>query len=134
LRWGGGRQVRIRYGPGSAGGGSVLATYTYILLFVHVVICLADRGLFAHWGFRIDATPLHFIETPKEMLASFSTLEMIIAFVFGPLYYLIWCYIATLFIRKVKWPIGWNFRTFLVQFFLLPVLFLLMRGACSTNP
>ena len=42
-----------------------------MLLFVALFLWLADLELFAHWGFRLDATPLiYLLDNPAEALAS----------------------------------------------------------------
>ena len=113
---------------------SVLSVYTFLLLPIQVAICLADRGLFAHWGFRIDATPLQFLDTPREMLASLTRAELLTAFVFGPIYCVLWCYIASRFIRKIQFSERQTAPILAKQFVLLPLLVLLMRGGWQHLP
>lgn len=57
-----------------------LALQTLILLTIISVIFIADFELYRNWGFRIDATPLLYLKTPKEAMASMKTF-MIIVFV-----------------------------------------------------
>ena len=113
---------------------SLLTVYTCVLIPLQITICLADRGLFAHWGFRIDATPLQFLDTPREMLASLNGAELLTAFAFGPLYCLLWCYFALLFIRKIQFAERRSKPVFAVQFVMLPFLVLLMRGGWQHLP
>ena len=113
---------------------SFLTVYTCLLLPIQIAICLADRGLFAHWGFRIDATPLQFLDTPREMLASLTRAELLTAFVFGPIYCVLWCYIAFRFIRKIQFSERQTAPILVTQFVLLPFLVLLMRGGWQHLP
>ncbi|PRY15708.1 phosphoglycerol transferase MdoB-like AlkP superfamily enzyme [Pontibacter ummariensis] len=47
--------------------------YTYFLLVLLTVLLAADLELYTHWGFRLDATPLQYLQTPGEMAASAAT-------------------------------------------------------------
>jgi phosphoglycerol transferase MdoB-like AlkP superfamily enzyme len=44
--------------------------YTYILIVIVSFIVIVDMELYKYWGFRLDTSPLIYINTPKEMLAS----------------------------------------------------------------
>lgn len=50
--------------------------YTYIILFVVLLIAFSDLEIYNAWGFRIDATPLLFLSSPREALASVSHLPL----------------------------------------------------------
>ena len=52
--------------------------YTFVLLFLVSFISLADLEIYTAWGFRIDATPLRFLSTPREALASISHLPLLL--------------------------------------------------------
>lgn len=43
---------------------------TLVLLTAQSVVAVVDIELYRHWGFRIDATPLLYLRTPKEAMAS----------------------------------------------------------------
>jgi phosphoglycerol transferase MdoB-like AlkP superfamily enzyme len=47
-----------------------LMGFTNVALFVVTFLCTADLELFRVWGFRLDASPLTYINTPGEMLVS----------------------------------------------------------------
>jgi phosphoglycerol transferase MdoB-like AlkP superfamily enzyme len=55
----------------------IYAVYTYIILFLILLIALSDLEIYEAWGFRIDATPLIFLSTPREALASVSHLPLV---------------------------------------------------------
>lgn len=57
-----------------------LAFQTLLLLSIISLISISDIELYRNWGFRIDATPLLYLKTPKEAMASMET-YMIIIFV-----------------------------------------------------
>ena len=44
--------------------------YTYVVLPLALLVVVADLALYSYWGFRIDSTPLFYLKTPKEALAS----------------------------------------------------------------
>lgn len=48
----------------------VYTTYTVILLVIFSVVAISDLELYRNWGFRIDATPLLYLKTPKDAMAS----------------------------------------------------------------
>ena len=49
--------------------------YSYLLLFFVLLITIADLEVYKSWGFRLDATPLRYLQSPKEAWASISHLE-----------------------------------------------------------
>jgi phosphoglycerol transferase MdoB-like AlkP superfamily enzyme len=51
--------------------------YTYILIVFSSVIVVADANLYSYWGFRMDYTPMLYLKTPAEAMASVSTLKII---------------------------------------------------------
>ena len=51
--------------------------YTYFLIVFSSLIIVADVNLYSYWGFRMDFTPLLYLKTPKEALASVSTFKII---------------------------------------------------------
>jgi phosphoglycerol transferase MdoB-like AlkP superfamily enzyme len=55
--------------------------YTYFLIVFSTVIVVADANLYSYWGFRMDYTPMLYLKTPGEAMASVSTLEVIKFFV-----------------------------------------------------
>lgn len=53
---------------------------TLLLLTIISIISISDFELYRNWGFRIDATPLLYLKTPKEAMASVETF-MIFVFI-----------------------------------------------------
>jgi phosphoglycerol transferase MdoB-like AlkP superfamily enzyme len=52
------------------GGQRLLLAYTGVLIGIQVLLTMVDLELYQVWGFRLDATPLQYLDTPQEMLAS----------------------------------------------------------------
>jgi phosphoglycerol transferase MdoB-like AlkP superfamily enzyme len=52
--------------------------YTYILIVFSSIIVVADANLYSYWGFRMDYTPMLYLKTPAEAMASVSTLKIIL--------------------------------------------------------
>jgi phosphoglycerol transferase MdoB-like AlkP superfamily enzyme len=50
--------------------------YSYIIIIVSSVIIVSDTLLYKYWGFRMDYTPLIYLNTPKEAAASLTTLQL----------------------------------------------------------
>jgi len=44
--------------------------YTALMLVTLSVLAFTDMELYRHWGFRMDASPLFYLHTPREALAS----------------------------------------------------------------
>jgi phosphoglycerol transferase MdoB-like AlkP superfamily enzyme len=60
---------------------SFIRWYTYILIVFSTVVVVADANLYSYWGFRMDYTPMLYLKTPGEAMASVSTLMVILFFV-----------------------------------------------------
>lgn len=48
----------------------IYAIYTAVLLLIFWLVVTVDLELFENWGYHLDATPLMYLKTPKEALAS----------------------------------------------------------------
>jgi len=55
--------------------------YSYFLIVLSSVILVSDTNLYSYWGFRMDYTPMLYLKTPGEAMASVSTLKLIMYFV-----------------------------------------------------
>lgn len=71
----------------------VYQVYTYILLFLFLLIIVCDLQVFQQWGFRIDATILKYLSSPKEAWASISHLPVFLYLLLFALAY--WLLIRT---------------------------------------
>jgi phosphoglycerol transferase MdoB-like AlkP superfamily enzyme len=52
--------------------------YTWILVIFSSLIIVADANLYSYWGFRMDYTPMLYLKTPEEAMASVSSLKIIV--------------------------------------------------------
>jgi phosphoglycerol transferase MdoB-like AlkP superfamily enzyme len=50
--------------------------YTYALIILSSLIVVSDAVLYSYWGFRMDYTPLFYLRTPAEAMASVTTLQL----------------------------------------------------------
>ncbi len=57
--------------------GRILKWYTFILIVFSSIIVVSDANLYSYWGFRMDYTPMLYLKTPGEAMASVSTLRLI---------------------------------------------------------
>jgi phosphoglycerol transferase MdoB-like AlkP superfamily enzyme len=48
----------------------IINGYTYILLFIVCFLAAADMEIYKFWGTRLDTTPILYIKTPKDAMAS----------------------------------------------------------------
>jgi phosphoglycerol transferase MdoB-like AlkP superfamily enzyme len=55
-----------------------LRWYSYFFIVFSTIIVVADANLYSYWGFRMDYTPMLYLKTPGEAMASVSTLKIIL--------------------------------------------------------
>ena len=55
--------------------------YSYFLIVFSSIIIVSDANLYSYWGFRMDYTPMLYLKTPGEAMASVSTMKIILFFV-----------------------------------------------------
>jgi phosphoglycerol transferase MdoB-like AlkP superfamily enzyme len=58
----------------------IIRWYSYILIVFSCIILVSDANLYSYWGFRMDYTPMFYLKTPGEAMASVSTLKAIAFF------------------------------------------------------
>jgi len=52
--------------------------YSYIMIIFSSIIIVSDANLYSYWGFRMDYTPMLYLKTPGEAMASVSTLKIVL--------------------------------------------------------
>ena len=57
--------------------GIFMRWYSYIVIIFSAIVVVADANLYSYWGFRMDYTPMLYLKTPEEAMASVSTLKII---------------------------------------------------------
>src|SRR5436190_3580187 len=110
--------------------------YTFIVLLVVGLISFFDLEIYNAWGFRIDATPLKFLSTPREAFASISHLPLL----FLTIIFVV-CY--GLFYFCFKYILKWIFfqqqnkdriSTALLLLFFMGCLIIPIRGGFQLAP
>lgn len=113
----------------------LIRIYTFLLLVVLSLLLTVDLELYTFWGFRLDATPLQYLNTPGEMMASAGAASLLlltfIAFVISASFILLYTLYFDLkhFSRAAnKWLVA------AASFGFLVVLVLPMRGGWQLAP
>ncbi len=79
----------------------IYKVYTFIVLLSVALISFFDLEIYKQWGFRIDATPLKFLSTPKEAFASVSHLPLLFLFVIFILCYALFYFCFRYILRRI---------------------------------
>jgi phosphoglycerol transferase MdoB-like AlkP superfamily enzyme len=111
--------------------------YTGVILFFLLVIILADLEVYKHWGFRIDATPLKYLSTPKEAWASVSHLPLLLIIIVFIVVYLLFFILLGFSIHKITRYLKatqYKAGTLIVLLIFLGVLFVPIRGGLQLAP
>lgn len=108
---------------------------TLFTLTLTTFIVIADLELYGFWGFRLDTTPLLYINTPGEMVASIEWYVILKQLFIGAslVFLFYWIYRKTIEkaiekVDKVKW---WNIPILL---FLMATLIIPIRGGLGLAP
>lgn len=115
----------------------VYRIYTYILLFLFLLITIADLQVYANWGFRIDATPLRYLSSPKEAWASVSHLPLLLYLFLFLVFYLGLCWLFNRIIRRLAagmHPSQHPVVSALVWLVITAALIIPMRGGLQLVP
>jgi phosphoglycerol transferase MdoB-like AlkP superfamily enzyme len=56
----------------------ILKGYTYLLIVFSSIIVVSDASLYSYWGFRMDYTPMLYLRTPGEAMASVTSTKLIL--------------------------------------------------------
>lgn len=111
--------------------------YTGLLLFIILLILVADIEIYNQWGFRIDATPLKYLSSPKEAWASVSHLPVFLYLFLFLVFFLLINYFMGKLVRRfsnyLQKPVH------LIPALLIPVLFaglliIPIRGGFQLTP
>ncbi len=114
----------------------IIRVYTYILVAIISFLIIADLGLYTAWGYRMDATPLQYFKTPKEMFSTISSapvfllLAIFVAIV--ALFVFIYKKYFDHFIERSQKK--FHFGDFFLSAFLVAFLFVPIRGGIQKIP
>ncbi len=114
----------------------IIRIYTFILITLFSFLTIADLELYSAWGYRMDATPLQYLKSPKEMGASVSSspifLLLLIFVILSASFIFIYKRYFNSFIDKRQAKI-YVFDIFISTFFLV-FLFIPIRGGIQKIP
>lgn len=113
----------------------IIEIYTVIVIILLSFITTADLELYSAWGYRMDATPLQYLKSPKEMGGSVSSAPLLLLLlIFVSLaFFFIWIYkknktIFHIYKKRVSLP------DVIFSFFILIFLFVPIRGGIQKIP
>ncbi len=113
--------------------GKGIKVATALLLAVVVIGCVADMVLYTFWGYRLDITPLFYMETPKNAAASGTMSQNLCAAVCLIVEYLVY-WLAFRFFHKKCFAIdGHCVKAVIPLLLILPLLFVVIRGGVSVS-
>lgn len=112
----------------------IIKWYSYLFIVIIVSLYLSDLQLYKYWGFRLDSTPLLYLKTPKDAMASINS-GMIVKFIIASLLvYPLSFYFYNKFVN-VKWEFNrskiWYIPVFIFLFF---TLIIPIRGGVGIAP
>ncbi|MEP6583105.1 MAG: sulfatase-like hydrolase/transferase, partial [Ginsengibacter sp.] len=115
----------------------IIEIYTVIVVLILSFITTADLELYSAWGYRMDATPLQYLKSPKEMGGSVSSAPLLLLlFIFVLLSsFFIWIYNKkrTLFYIYQKNQVK-SISSIIICLFILIFLFVPIRGGIQKIP
>jgi phosphoglycerol transferase MdoB-like AlkP superfamily enzyme len=83
--------------------------YSYMLVILLSVLLATDLELYSHWGFRLDATPLQYLNTPAEVAASAASAPVFLLLFVTLIFSLASILLYTLYFDLVRYSKGsWN--------------------------
>lgn len=104
---------------------------TLVLLIILSGVIVSDAVLFGYWGFRMDATPLLYLKTPKEAAASLSFIQLVFIPMVMLAYALVWWFVYRRFVNStstVEARLPWW------SFLLLALNIIPIRGGFGISP
>jgi phosphoglycerol transferase MdoB-like AlkP superfamily enzyme len=57
----------------------IMRWYSYLFISFSSIIIVSDANLYSYWGFRMDYTPMLYLKTPGEAMASITTIKLILS-------------------------------------------------------
>ncbi|HSQ44392.1 MAG TPA: sulfatase-like hydrolase/transferase [Ginsengibacter sp.] len=114
----------------------LIKIYTIIVIVLISFVTTADLQLYTAWGYRMDATPLQYFKSPKEMGASVSSSPLLLLLTIFIIltFFFIWIYnrLVEPYIH-IK-PGKFSLLNSSVALFLVAVLFVPIRGGIQKIP
>lgn len=113
--------------------GKTVKAITAFLLVLLVIGCVADMFLYTFWGYRLDVTPLFYMETPKDAAASGSMAQNVGSVVCVVVEYALYWLAFRFFHKKFFSDDQRSFISLVPLVVILPILFVVIRGGVSVS-
>ena len=114
----------------------VLKIYTIIAIIFISFLTTADLELYTAWGYRMDATPLQYLKSPKEMGASVSAAPLFLLLIIFIILCVsfIWLYKKLIESYLSFKPRRFSLLHLFISLFLIAFLFVPIRGGIQKIP
>lgn len=114
----------------------VIRVYTIITVIILSLLITADLELYTAWGFRMDATPLQYLKSPKEMGASVSSSPVALLLIIFLLLCIFFIWFYKKFVSHYTGIKATRFRAInlAIALFLAAFLFVPIRGGLQKIP
>jgi len=113
----------------------LIRIYTFLLLVLLSLLLTVDLELYTFWGFRLDATPLQYLNTPGEMMASAGAAPLLLLTFIAFLISAGFIFLYTLYFDLKHFiPVATKWLGAAASFGFLVVLVLPMRGGWQQIP
>ena len=115
---------------------NLIFSYTFVVVFVITLVVVIDLQVFNTWGYRLDATPLHYLKSPLEAWASISSSPILQLFISFILLLIVASYIVYRIITKNidNWNHIENLPFIPVSVLMLFALIIPIRGSIGISP
>ncbi|MBC5773450.1 sulfatase-like hydrolase/transferase [Pontibacter sp. KCTC 32443] len=114
---------------------AIIRYYTFVFLCIASVILAADLELYTHWGFRMDSTPLQYLNTPTEMAASAASAPLLLLTFVAMALAGIFILLYRLYFDLTKYKsASFSWLTAVLSFVFIALLVLPMRGGVQQIP
>ncbi|MBE9467850.1 MAG: LTA synthase family protein [Bacteroidetes bacterium] len=113
----------------------ILSPFTYIFLFIFSFIIISDCELYRNWGFRMDSTPLLYLRTPSEAIASVNAWMIVMLILFMLIFFLASAWVFHKFFKNkiIQLPAN-NYISALIFLFISSSMILPIRGGVGIAP
>jgi phosphoglycerol transferase MdoB-like AlkP superfamily enzyme len=111
-------------------------SYTFVAVFFITLIVVVDLQVFNTWGYRLDATPLYYLKSPREAWASVSSSPLFQLFISFIILLIIASYIVYRIITRNidNWNHIANLPFIPISIICLFALFVPIRGSLGISP
>lgn len=113
----------------------ILSVYTILILSINIFLLVGDLELYTHWKYRLDATPLLYLNKPGEVFGSVSMLVIIRQIFIGLILFGVFIYAYYKWIAvKIKKFQPANWKSGFVFLLITALSFIQMRGGFGLVP